>query len=154
MRSGVGRITAAECARCAELLHQSVARRREAEERRGAVVYRGLVTGPEGEREWEQVRDDSILQAHSPAELARQFGPFSSPERIALLLALYRSDCNAQALCDESGLTQGQLYHHIKELIYVGYVQQQGRSRYRITEKGSQALLTLAVLAEDFAQHP
>jgi len=145
-------LQAAPCEKCAELLRERM-KRGGAHRPLGAIMYRGLLDGPEGERSWDQTRNDDLLHSHSPEDIARELAPFGSAERVAILYSLYREQKTNTALCEETGLTQGQLYHHIKDLVYLGYVQQSGRGSYHITLKGRQTLLTLAALIDDLARH-
>ena len=142
----------AACERCAELLRESL-KGAGSERPLGAIVYRGVVEGAEGERTWGQARNDDLLRSHSPGDIARELAPFGSAERVAILYSLYRDQKTAPALCEETGLTQGQLYHHIKDLVYLGHVQQSGRGTYAITVKGRQVLLTLAAMVDDLSSH-
>jgi len=143
---------ATTCEKCTELLKEKL-KAGSAHRPIGAIMYRGLVNGPEGERAWDQTRSDDLLHSHSPGDIARELAPFGSAERVAILYALYRDQKTGTTLCEETGLTQGQLYHHIKDLVYLGHVQQSGRGSYHITLKGRQALLTLAALIDDLARH-
>ena len=153
VRKRVGQDTVTSCEYCRGLLQEGLDTSGAPGKPRGCLVHRGVVEGPDDRREWDQVREDDVLRSHSPSEIARQFAPFGSAERLSILFSLYGSERSGQSLCDETGLSQGQLYHHVKDLMYLGYVRQRGRNRYDITPKGRQALLTIVLMADDFARH-
>jgi DNA-binding MarR family transcriptional regulator len=153
MRRRISRALSTACEHCKAILEEGLELSGAAGEPRGAIVYRGTVEDADERREWDEVREDDVLRSHSPAEIAQRLAPFGSAERVALLYALYTGERTQQDLCEETGLTQGQLYHHIKDLLYLGYAVQRGRNRYSITGKGRQALLTVVTMLDDFARH-
>lgn len=153
LRDRVSGPRSTECDACKAMLEEGLELSGRPGDARAAIAYRGVVEGQDDRREWDHVREDDVLRSHSASEIARLFSPFGSAERLAILFSLYRSEKTGQALCEETGLTQGQLYHHVKDLIYLGYVRQRGRNRYDITLKGRQALLTMVLMADDFARH-
>jgi len=152
-RSGLRQRISTACSHCAQLLQELLGRSGQPGGPRGAVVYRGVVESEDETREWEQARADEVLRSHSASELAQLVSPFGSAERVAILMGLYRAEKTGQSLCEETGLSQGQLYHHIKDLLYLGYVRQSSRNLYDITPRGRQALLTVAIMVDDFSRH-
>ena len=153
MRRSISRALSTGCEHCRAILEEGLELSGAAGDPRGAIAYRGSVEDAHERRNWDQVQEDSILRSHSPSEIAQKLSPFGSAERVALLYALYAAERTQQQLCEETGLTQGQLYHHIKDLLYLGYAAQRGRNRYSITGRGRQALLTIAVMLDDFSRH-
>ena len=52
------------------------------------------------------------------------------------------------------GLDRGQLYHHLRDLLLQGFVEQPERGRYAITRRGERAFLLSCLLPGDPRQPP
>ena len=89
---------------------------------------------------------ESLLRC-SPERVAKLLSPFSSEQRILILKTLIKGDRSSSELSQETGLEEGQLYHHLKELILAKYIEPKGRGIYLLTEKGQMALLTVLAMA-------
>jgi hypothetical protein len=75
---------------------------------------------------------------------------FSSPSKVALLRALWAADDGGESaanLGQAAALSTGSLYHHLHDLSHADLIDQSGRNRYILTERGRRALLVLLALA-------
>lgn len=72
---------------------------------------------------------------------------FSSPQRIAICAELLKGKSTSSELEKNSGLTGGQLYHHLKDLLNAHIVVQDSRGVYRLTTLGLREYMCMAVLA-------
>jgi hypothetical protein len=81
-------------------------------------------------------------------------GALGSEARLRLLLILWRGEKVAQQLADETGLTAGSLYHHMRQLMAHGWVDSPQRNRYVLTHAGRQALVMAWVLAQATPPNP
>jgi len=81
------------------------------------------------------------------AKVERMLTPLAHESRVRILQTLFEKRCGSTELSDATGLTGGNLYHHLKELVYAGYVSDRERT-YSLTNLGRQMLLTLACIAD------
>lgn len=88
---------------------------------------------------------------HVTNEAAAAIGyALAAPQKVALLRALLGKDSEGAAeLGDLTSLSTGSLYHHLRELMRADLVQQAGRSRYVLTDRGMRVLLVTLALAAD-----
>lgn len=87
---------------------------------------------------------DGALPDISDAAVARLGYAFSSVPKVALLRLLYKGgEQSAAELGEQAGLTTGSLYHHLRELIHAGVIEQSSRNRYALTSTGRHAVYTL-----------
>lgn len=74
-------------------------------------------------------------------EAARIFSALGNEMRLKLLQLLWDGERTAQDLTEGTGLTQGAVYHHIRELSAFRWVESPRRNAYSITALGRQALV-------------
>jgi len=74
---------------------------------------------------------------------------FSSTQRLRLLEAMVGAAQSATQLRAKTGLGSGVLYHHLRELMHAGFVEQRGRGRYALTGEGMKGLITFLHVAAD-----
>jgi len=88
-----------------------------------------------------------------PERLITKFlSPFSHEARITLMRALFdehRTTTQLKAL----GISHGQLYHHLKDLMLAGYVEKVKRDTYALTRRGRAAYSIMASLAVRMEEH-
>ena len=87
----------------------------------------------------------------SSKEISKLLSPFSSEQRISILGYLYKGFTEGKTVSElvkETGYEGGQLYHHLRELERVGYLEtKEERGRYFISAMGRIALLTVSHMA-------
>jgi DNA-binding transcriptional ArsR family regulator len=119
---------------------------------RGAVAYAGSATLGEGEVLWAGEHGLPDIWDLEPAGLARLMAALGHPTRLALVRALLVGARTSQELQAVIGSeSAGQLYHHLKDLLSVGVVDQTGRSLYRISASRVVPLLVILAAAGDVA---
>jgi DNA-binding transcriptional ArsR family regulator len=120
---------------------------------RGAVTYAGSARLGDEEVLWAGERGLAQIWALEPAEVARLLAALGHPARIALVRALLVGVRSSQELQQVVGSgSVGQLYHHLKDLLAAGVVDQAGRSRYRISASRVVPLLIIFAAAGDVAR--
>jgi len=78
------------------------------------------------------------------------FSIFSSGKRVALMRALLDGEIKTSAvLKQETGLTEGQFYHHMRELAAAGCLLKKGQDQYRLSDTGEILLLVIEALASE-----
>lgn len=75
------------------------------------------------------------------SEAARVFSALGNEMRLRLLQLLWEKERAAQELTEGTGLTQGAVYHHVRELSAFRWVESPRRNVYRITPSGRKALV-------------
>ncbi len=76
---------------------------------------------------------------------------FSSKEKLAIIKALVKdTSMSRQQLLEESEVSQGQLNHHIKDLIALQFVERPKQDEYRMTNKG---FLCAAMILSSVVSH-
>ncbi|MEM8534739.1 MAG: helix-turn-helix domain-containing protein [Chloroflexota bacterium] len=122
----------------------------EEENTRGAVTYAGALHTHGAQYEWQVERPAPGLLQLEPESLAQVLAALGSPQRLLLVRALLRGPHNRQQLQEELGITSaGQLYHHLKELLAAGIIEQRGRNDYRLEPRKAIPFLTLLAVALD-----
>jgi DNA-binding transcriptional ArsR family regulator len=79
-------------------------------------------------------------------KLERMLTPLAHESRVRIMQALYVSPCSSSALSEATGLKGGNLYHHLRELLYAAYVHETDDG-YALTDLGLQLLVTLTCIA-------
>lgn len=83
----------------------------------------------------------------------RVLAALSSTPRLALYRATLDGPVTSAALMAAAGLnTTGQLYHHLRELVSVGLMAQEGRDRYTVVYERIPAVRTILRAALSLAQ--
>ena len=120
---------------------------------RGAVTYAGSATLGDGEVLWAGEHGLPQIWDLDPTAVARLLASLGHPARLALVRALLAGERTSQELQGviQSG-SAGQLYHHLKDLIAAGVVDQAGRNRYRISTGRIVPLLVILAAAGDVAR--
>jgi ArsR family transcriptional regulator, arsenate/arsenite/antimonite-responsive transcriptional repressor len=137
------------------LIEQMRARRGppyEADQTRGAVTYAGAVELQGAEYIWQVERPVPALLQLETEGIARVITALGSPQRLLLLRALLHGQHSSQQLQAALEVTSaGQLYHHLKELLAAGIIEQRGRNNYRLDPRKIVPFLTLLAAALDLA---
>ncbi|MGH3794714.1 MAG: ArsR/SmtB family transcription factor [Pseudonocardiaceae bacterium] len=111
----------------------------------GAVLFTGSVTLP-GPRhyDWQQGSEIGQLLDSDWAVAADHLGALGHPVRLALLKAVLGGMTTAAELAETAGLgTSGQLYHHLRHLVAVGWLRSTGRGQYEVPAGRVVALLVV-----------
>jgi ArsR family transcriptional regulator len=120
---------------------------------RGAVTYAGSARLGDDEVLWAGEHGLAQIWNLDPAEVARLLAALGHPARLALVRALLVGERSSQELQEVIGSgSAGQLYHHLKDLLAAGVVDQAGRSRYRISAGRVVPLLVIFAAAGDVAR--
>lgn len=77
-----------------------------------------------------------------------------SEPRLGVLRELEGGPRTTGELLAAVGLDRGQLYHHLRDLLLQGLVEQPERGRYAITRRGTRAFLLSILLPGDTRQEP
>ena len=93
--------------------------------------------------------DEEAWLELSEDEVAAVMAPFANAQRVRLLKALYLGIAESGQLKDFTGLTGGQLYHHLKELALAKFLSRHMRGEYRLSSFGYYAFSALMILAHD-----
>lgn len=116
----------------------------------GGVLLTGSVRGhPEGvPAEWQAFASvSSLLEADLP-QLAESLGALGQPVRLKLLYAVLEGRATVAGLVELDGLgTTGQIYHHLRQLVAAGWLQNAGRGRYEVPPGRMVPLLTALAAA-------
>jgi DNA-binding transcriptional ArsR family regulator len=86
-----------------------------------------------------------ILRAPA-ASIERLLAPLAHESRVRLMQAMYDGPKSSSELSQATGLTGGNLYYHLKELMHAAYVADKDGA-YDMTDLGYQLVLTLAGIA-------
>lgn len=85
----------------------------------------------------------------SDDELVSFATAFANPARLRIMRTLAGAARSSAELSEATGLVGGQLYHHLRELIHIGFVRQEARNSYTLTvSTGMSAYLGLNLLAK------
>jgi DNA-binding transcriptional ArsR family regulator len=120
---------------------------------RGAIAYAGSAKLGEEEVLWAGEHGLPEIWDLEQTSVARLLAALAHPARLALVRALLTGDRTShelQAVIDSG--SAGQLYHHLRDLISAGIVDQTGRSRYRIADSRVIPLLVILAAASDVAR--
>lgn len=81
------------------------------------------------------------------------FSIFSNKQRIALMRAMIGSEnITSTELQAKTGLTEGQFYHHIRELASAECVIKKGQDQYRLSDTGKILLLIAEAVTSEMVQ--
>lgn len=131
------------------LERRRAATKRDARGHRGAVVYGGSVELAGREYLWAIERPAPGLLALDPAAPAHVLATLAHPQRLRLLVAMIEQPRTAAELQKVIGSkSAGPLYHHLRDLLALGVVEQQER-RYAVPARHVVPLLTALALALD-----
>jgi ArsR family transcriptional regulator, arsenate/arsenite/antimonite-responsive transcriptional repressor len=85
-----------------------------------------------------------LISIREPEILAPVLAALGSPLRLVLVKALLQAPRTNQQLQEISGIgSPGQLYHHLKELISSGVIEQHSRNLYRVNPSKLVPILTI-----------
>jgi DNA-binding HxlR family transcriptional regulator len=118
----------------------------------GAVTYAGVARLGSARVAWQMTHSVPELLALDDAAIARQLAAIASPVRLRILRELAGGPLQThelQARLDEP--SAGQLYHHLRELLATGLVNQPRRSVYEVPDRAVIPILTLIACAGDLA---
>jgi len=113
----------------------------------GIVIYSGVLQVKGGASTgWDtSARLNELLDCPSK-RVAQLLQCLSSEQRIDLMKALFRGNKAPSDLVKETGVEGGQLYHHLKEMMFAGMVDSKSRGLYKLNVNGVQALFTSLLL--------
>ncbi|BDI31767.1 hypothetical protein CCAX7_38180 [Capsulimonas corticalis] len=118
----------------------------------GVVAYSVSYRTPgEGETKVKNV-SESVTSAQiarvSDERVATIGDAVSSAPKVSLLRALLGKEGESAAVLGEiASLSTGSLYHHLRDLMHAGLINQTARNRYALTDHGNRVLLVLLALA-------
>jgi DNA-binding transcriptional ArsR family regulator len=99
----------------------------------GAVAFAGDVPLPSGERyEWQWARTVDDLLSSDWSEATAAIAALAHPVRLRLLHRALAGARTAGELAQDEVGTTGQLYHHLRQLVAVGWLRSSGRGRYTV----------------------
>lgn len=116
----------------------------------GAVLFTGTVRLPAGQRfDWQQGLDvDALLDADWDLS-ADVLAALGHPVRLILLREILRGTQTVTGLGSVEGLgTSGQVYHHLRQLVAVGWLRSAGRGRYEVPAARVVPLLVVVAAAQ------
>ncbi len=120
----------------------------------GETPGRGVVFVGAVEWEGDKVRESSLtvigledVETCPPRRVADAASPLANEHRVRILQELLKGPKTASELSEATGLEGGQLYHHLKELAFAGYLETVERGKYALTGRGAMALRALAAVA-------
>lgn len=121
----------------------------------GTVTYAGVARFGADNLAWQMTHSVADLLALDDAVIARQLAAIASPVRLRILRELAGGPLQTQELqarLDEP--SAGQMYHHLRELLATGLVNQPRRSVYDVPDRAVIPLLALIACARDLATGP
>ncbi|MBV9095092.1 MAG: winged helix-turn-helix transcriptional regulator [Streptosporangiaceae bacterium] len=116
----------------------------------GAVVFAGVVPAPEGgEYLWQYGRTAADLRAADWAERSQTIAALGHPVRMLLAQLVLSGTRSVADLQEDPRLgTSGQLYHHLRQLVAAGWLQQATRGHYEVPAARVVPLLVMLTAAE------
>ena len=111
--------------------------------RKGAGIGWIWIWRNTGERE---AGHPALATSTSASSVERLLSPLSHEARIRLMQAIYGGAKTSGELAEATGLRGGNLYYHLKELMYAAYVKESDGG-YDLTGLGCQMLLTVTAIA-------
>lgn len=112
------------------------------------VLVTGVHRAPTGQMStWYELFSNEDAEKVLTPELIRAVEALASLERLRLMLALVSGPTGSAELIAQSGLTQGQFYHHLRILEGSGMVRKKARDEYAVTLHGVSSLFTLLAAA-------
>lgn len=119
---------------------------------RGVVTFAGWVASADGDLLWTREHGLPHILDLDDVSLARALAALGHPARLGLVRALLDGERSSQELQAVIGAASaGQLYHHLKDLLSAGMIDQAGRNRYRIHASRVIPLLVILAAAGDVA---
>lgn len=119
----------------------------------GAVIYAGAARIAEAQYSWQMERPvPGLLQLleGEPEMLSHTFAALGSPVRLMLLRELLQGPKTGQQIQEATGISSaGQLYHHLKELLAAGLIEQKSRNLYLLPPRNMIPFLVLLAAAFD-----
>lgn len=82
-----------------------------------------------------------------PQKVSVVMESFRNENRIKILQILLKGSMISTELSKDTYLEGGQLYHHLKELMFAGYIEAVDRARYGLTPRGAEATRIVAAVA-------
>lgn len=112
------------------------------EEGMSAAMVVALALGNRNGPTWQLAdTNESLGPEGDVGEAARVFSALGNEMRLRVLQLLWDDERTTQDLTEGTGLTQGAVYHHVRELSAFRWVESPRRNAYRITTAGRQALV-------------
>lgn len=112
------------------------------------VLITGVHRDPQGRMStWYEIFSRDEVEKLLTPELIRSLEALASLERLRLMLALVSGPAGSAELMTQSGLTQGQFYHHLRTLEGSGMVRKKARDEYEATLHGVSSLFTFLAAA-------
>lgn len=119
----------------------------------GAVIYAGSAHIAGAKYGWQMERPvPGLLQllGDEPEMLSRTFAALGSPLRLKLLRELLQGPKTNLQLQEALSISSaGQLYHHLKELLAVGVIEQKSRNLYALPTRNVIPFLVLLAASFD-----
>ena len=120
------------------------------DEVRGALVYAGAIDLGGAEYVWQIERALPFLLDLDSEALAPVLLALGNPHRLRLVRALLGGPRNRQQLQEIVGVSSpGPLYHHLKELLASGIIEQRARGEYRLAARKAVPFLTILAATLD-----
>jgi DNA-binding transcriptional ArsR family regulator len=85
------------------------------------------------------------------SSVERLMSPLAHEARIRIMQAMYDGPKSSGVLSQATGMTGGNLYYHLKELIHAAYVCEKDGA-YDLTPLGCQMLVTVAMIAHEIVK--
>jgi len=85
------------------------------------------------------------------ASVERILSPLAHEARIRIMQAMYDGPKTSGILSQATGLTGGNLYYHLKELMHAAYVREK-EGAYDLTPLGCQMLVTVSMIAHEIVK--
>lgn len=98
-------------------------------------------------RTWYEIFSQDEVEKLLTPELIRSLEALASLERLRLMLALVPGPASSAELMTQSGLSQGQFYHHLRILEGSGMARKKARDEYEATLHGISSLFTFLAAA-------
>ncbi len=121
-------------------LEEAAARGKEVAGTRGAVGVAGLLVRQKGEAsrrsEWVVETTLEEVMGQDVGWVARALSPLGDEAKLKIAQALLWEERSVAELAEMTGLTQAQIYHHMRHLLLLGYVEQTARNVYRLSLVG------------------
>jgi DNA-binding transcriptional ArsR family regulator len=125
----------------------------EQEGKSGAVIYAGFARIAERKYSWQrELSVPGLLQLleDEPELLAHTFAALGSPLRLIILRELLQGPKTSQQIQEALDVSSaGQFYHHLKELLAVGIIEQKSRNLYGLPVRNFIPFLLLLATAYD-----